>query len=195
MLAVPMSAGEVLSAFRRDIAYLFLGATFVAVGAVAAAFSLLRRKRDPLLLSFALFAGLYGIRLWIQSEVLQLAVQDSSSYLRLRFFVNYLVPIPAIWFLRSTGLLSRAGRWAGNTLILVSTLLAAATLLFGPRPVYESIDSTVVILAMITLFAVPAAQATKTSDFAIMRRGLLVFAAFVIWDNTRAMLNISMLSL
>jgi sigma-B regulation protein RsbU (phosphoserine phosphatase) len=63
-----MSAAQVLSAFHRDAPYLFLGAAFVAVGMVSAAFSVLRRKKDPLLLYFALFAVLYGIRLWIQAE-------------------------------------------------------------------------------------------------------------------------------
>jgi hypothetical protein len=37
-----------------------LGAAFVTVGMVSAAFSALRRKHDTLLLYFALFAVLYG---------------------------------------------------------------------------------------------------------------------------------------
>ena len=63
-----MTAGEVLSAFHRDAPYLFLGAAFVAVGLVSAAFATIRRKHDSLLVYFALFAVLYGLRLWIQSE-------------------------------------------------------------------------------------------------------------------------------
>jgi hypothetical protein len=46
-IAVPeMSASQVMSAFHRDSPYLFLGAAFVAVGIVAAAFAALRRRRD-----------------------------------------------------------------------------------------------------------------------------------------------------
>ena len=41
-----MSAEEVLTAFRRDAPYLFLGAAFAAVGMVSAAFAVLRRQRD-----------------------------------------------------------------------------------------------------------------------------------------------------
>ena len=52
-----MSAEEVLSAFRRDAPYLFLGAAFAAVGIVSAAFAVLRRQRDSLLIFFALFAA------------------------------------------------------------------------------------------------------------------------------------------
>ncbi len=53
-----MSAEEVLTAFRRDAPYLFLGAAFAAVGMVSAAFAVLRRQRDSLLICFALFAAL-----------------------------------------------------------------------------------------------------------------------------------------
>ncbi len=52
-----MSAEEVLTAFRRDAPYLFLGAAFAAVGMVSAAFAVLRRQRDPLLICFASFAS------------------------------------------------------------------------------------------------------------------------------------------
>ena len=58
-----MSAEEVLAAFRRDAPYLFLGAAFAAVGIVSLAFAVLRRRRDALLICFALFSTLYGFRL------------------------------------------------------------------------------------------------------------------------------------
>jgi len=48
---------------------------------------------------------------------------------------------------------------------------------------------------MIVLFAVPAPTAANRSDFSIMRRGLFVFAAFAIWDNLRAVLNVSLPSI
>ncbi len=48
-----MTAEEVLTAFRRDAPYLFLGAAFAAVGMVSAAFAFLRRQRDSLLIWFA----------------------------------------------------------------------------------------------------------------------------------------------
>src|SRR5579863_9041132 len=98
MLAPEISAAQVLSAFHRDAAYLFLGAAFVAVGIVSAAFSGLRKKRDPVLLALALFAALYGVRMWIQSELLNLAIQGSWFFPRLRVGINYIVPIPAVLF-------------------------------------------------------------------------------------------------
>ena len=57
-----MSAEEVLTAFRRHAPYRFLGAAFTAVGMVTAAFAVLRRQRDSLLICFALFSVLYGFR-------------------------------------------------------------------------------------------------------------------------------------
>jgi sigma-B regulation protein RsbU (phosphoserine phosphatase) len=70
-----ISAGEVLSAFHRDAPYFFLGAAFVTVGLLAAALAALRRKPDALLIYFSLFAVFYGARLWINSDLLTMAVQ------------------------------------------------------------------------------------------------------------------------
>jgi sigma-B regulation protein RsbU (phosphoserine phosphatase) len=84
-----MSAEEVLTAFRRDALYLFLGAAFAAVGMVSAAFAVIRRQRDSLLIYFALFATMYGIRLWISSPMLAMMAQGATFYIRLRGAVNY----------------------------------------------------------------------------------------------------------
>src|SRR5882762_8396406 len=51
-----LTASEVLRVFHRDEPYLFLGIAFITTGILAAAFALLRRKVDPLLIYFALFA-------------------------------------------------------------------------------------------------------------------------------------------
>jgi hypothetical protein len=94
-VAVPqMSAGEVLSAFHRDAPYLFLGAAFVAVGLVSAAFAVIRRKHDLLLIYFALFAVFYGLRLWIQATLLGITVQGSAFYTRLRSGIDYIILFP-----------------------------------------------------------------------------------------------------
>jgi phosphoserine phosphatase RsbU/P len=75
-----MSAEEVLTAFRRDALYLFLGAAFVAVGTVSVAFAFLRHQRDWLLICFALFAALYGLRLWISSPMFAMMAQGATFY-------------------------------------------------------------------------------------------------------------------
>ena len=68
VLAPEMTADQVWQAFHRDALNLFLGAAIVAVGLVAAAFSAIRRKLDPVLIYFALFAVLYGLRMWLVSN-------------------------------------------------------------------------------------------------------------------------------
>jgi stage II sporulation SpoE-like protein len=167
----------------------------VAVGLVSAAFSALRRKHDPLLLYLALFAVLYGIRLWIQAELLDISIHGSWFYPRLRSGINYIVPIPAILFFNAAGLLSGAGKIAGNILIITSSLLAAATFLLGPAAMYDRANSVMVIAAMIALVAQSTRSEAASADFAIIRRGLLIFSAFVVWDNLRGVLRFSLPSL
>lgn len=98
LVAPEMTAQQVLSAFHRDAPYLFLGAAFIALGIVSAAFSGLRRKRDTLLLYLAVYAILYGLRMWLRTSLLGLTIQDSVFLIRLRVGINYFVPIPAILF-------------------------------------------------------------------------------------------------
>src|SRR5438876_12270273 len=108
-----ITPGQVLATFRYDAPYLFLGSAFIAVGLISAAFSAVRRKADTLLIYFALFATVYGLRLWIQAEIVKLIFDDSVFYLRFREGINYIVPVPAMLFLNATGGLTRLGKSAG----------------------------------------------------------------------------------
>ncbi len=185
MLPVQLSAGDVLSSFHRDALYLFLGAAFVALGIVSAAFSGLQRKRDPLLLYLALYAALYGARMWSRTDLVTLSFQDPWIYPRLRFGLNYLVTIPAILFFNAAGLLSQIGKRAGNFLIVVSCILAAATFAVGPADWFDRLNSIIVIVAIITLVAQPAPRPSAAKDFIIVRRGLLILSFLVVCDNLR----------
>ena len=62
-----LTASQVLRTFHHDEFYLFLGAAFTALGLVSIAFAFLSRKFDAMLFWLALFAILYGQRLWLQS--------------------------------------------------------------------------------------------------------------------------------
>ena len=93
-----ITASELLRIFHRDEPYLFLGAAFTTVTILAAAFSFLRRKVDSLSIYFALFAFLYGQRLWIQAGLLGVLVPHSALFERLRSGIDFLVPIPAFLF-------------------------------------------------------------------------------------------------
>ena len=127
-----LTAPDVLRVFHHDEPYLFLGAAFTTVGILAAAFSALRRKWDALLLYFALFAVLYGQRLWVQASLLGLVATPSIFLQNLRTAIDYLVPIPAFLFFNSLGFLSRGTRIAGYTVCVLYGGIAAYTLAFGP---------------------------------------------------------------
>ncbi len=136
-----MSAEEVLSAFQRDAPNLFLGAAFAAVGMVSAAFAVLRRQRDSLLIFFALFAALYGLRLWISSPLLAMTVPSSTLYPRVRAGVNYIILIPAFLFFISLGLPRRIERVVGYAMVGLGCVFASATFLFGDSAVYDRANS------------------------------------------------------
>jgi len=192
-----MSAEEVLNSFRRDAPYLFLGGAFAAVGLVSAAFAGLRRKRDSLLIYFALFATLYGLRLWISSPLLAMMVAGSTFYDRMRGAVNYVILIPAFLFFICLGLRRPFERAVGYSMVGFGCVLAAGTLLLGDSPLNERIHSIAVIGASVFfLVRFMAGGPAKPSgldatDFALIRWGLLIFVAFVVWQNVAEFFSVS----
>ena len=185
-----ISASDVLSAFHHDAAYLFLGAATVAVGLISAAFAVLRRKPDLLLIYFALFAVLYGSRLWIQANLLQIGLEGSAFYFRLRSGIDFIVPVPAMLFFNAAGLLDRGGRMVGYVLAVVSTVLALATFITGPTAGYHFVNNIVVIAALLALTVLSVTGERKDQDFIVVRRGLLIFVVFALWDNVKGVLNL-----
>ena len=71
-LDTQLTASEVLRAFHRDEPFLFLGAAFNTVKIILIGLIIIRRRWDGLLLSLAWFAHLYGLRLWMNSNMLSL---------------------------------------------------------------------------------------------------------------------------
>jgi len=184
-----MSAAEVLRAFYRDAPYLFLGAAFTAIGIVSAAFAVLRRQRDSLLFFFALFAALYGLRLWISSPLLAMTVPNSTLYPRVRAGFNYIILIPAFLFFISLGLPRRIERVVGYAMVGLGCVFALATSLLGDSAVYERTNSFAVVSAstfFLIRFMADSSSESKhleAADFAVIRWGLLIFLAFVVWQN------------
>jgi len=193
-----MNADGVLFALYRDAPYLFLGAAFVAVGMVSAAFAVLRRQRDSLLIFFALFAALYGLRLWISSPLLAMAAPNSILYPRLRAALHYIILVPAFLVFISLGLPRRCERIVGYSIVGLGGVLALATLLLGDRVFYEQLNSVAVISVSSFLIIRFMARNTgesrnaEAADFAVIRWGLLIFVAFVVWQNFMGLFSTSL---
>ncbi len=177
------TASQVLRIFHRDEAYLFLGAAFTTVGIVSAAFSWLRRRWDPLLLWFALFAVLYGQRLWIDTGLFALMLPQKSYFYDLRAAMNYAVPIPAFFFFNAAGFLGRWGKRSVYALTVIYIGLLLGTLLLGPHHIFELINNVVVVAAILGMVARSLTRQAVTRDFVVIRRGLLIFGACALYGN------------
>ena len=184
-----LSASEVLRVFHHDELNLFLGAAFVTVGLVAAGFCAVRRKADALLLWFALFAVLYGTRLWLQSGLLEMIVPHGELFYNLRWTSNFLVPIPAAFFCYRAGFLGRYGRAVTYLLAGIMVSLVVGTLIFGRWPGFNVINNVVIIIAVVTVVAWAIRQRATDRDFVIVRTAMLIFAGFALWDNVEPFLG------
>ena len=109
-LDAQFTGAQVLRAFHHDEPSLFLGSAFITVGVISSAFCILRRRFDALLVWMALFAVVYGVRLWLQSSLLGITLTTSVFFARLRFAIDFLVPIPAFYFFRVAGFLGREAK-------------------------------------------------------------------------------------
>lgn len=180
-----ISAADVLQAFHRDAPNLFFGGAFITVGLVAIAFSALRRKRDPLFIYFGVFAVFYGLRLWVQANLLNLVLSKSVFYTRLIAAINYLVPIPAVLYFRVAGFLrTRLAVAAAFALAVAEGILAILTFALGAAPAYWTINNILVIAALAVLIVVLIRNApADDQDFVVVRRGFLIFAGTALWDN------------
>lgn len=183
-----MTADQVLQAFHRDAPGLFLGAVIVAVGLVAAAFSAIRRKLDPVLIYFALFAGLFGARMWMRSDLMWLTMRGSTLYTRVSYAVDFVLAIPAFFFFKAAGLLRRQVKIAGYVLGIVLGSLALATLVFGPHQTFYQILHVLVIAFVVLVLSIR--QSADSQDLVVIGRGGLIFGAFILWENTQSFLGL-----
>ncbi|HEX7158479.1 MAG TPA: PP2C family protein-serine/threonine phosphatase [Edaphobacter sp.] len=184
-----LTASEVLRVFHHDELNLFLGAAFATVGLVAAGFCAVRRKADALLLWFALFAVLYGCRMWLQSSFLAMIVPKSEFFQNLRFISNFLVAIPAAFFFNAAGFLGKYAKRVTYALAGVMACLVAGSLVFGRWQGFQWINNVVIIVLMIVMVVWAVRRHAPDRDFVIVRRGLLAFVAFGLWNNLQGLLR------
>src|SRR5580704_15336694 len=182
-----LTASQVLRTFHHDEFYLFLGAAFTTFGLISVAFAFLSRKFDAMLFWLGLFAIFYGQRVWIDLPLLALMIPPSVFFDNLRWAVSYLVPIPAFFYFDAAGFLTRFG--GRKTVIAISIpllCLFAATLLFGHKNAFELINNGIVILSVTALAIQSMMRKSVDHDSIIIRRAVLLFGAFVLYNNITA---------
>jgi sigma-B regulation protein RsbU (phosphoserine phosphatase) len=186
-----LSASEVLRTFHRDEPYLFLGAAFSTIGIVSGAFCVMRRRFDPLLVWLGVFAFLYGQRMWLDTGLLDLTLAGNEFFARLRWAIDFIVPIPAFLFFESAGLLVRRGKLLTAIISVVFLSLAVTVFIAGRVHVLHIINNVLVIAALPWVLVRTFLLSKKDHDFVVMRRGLFVFVALALWDNTVSYIRLS----
>lgn len=181
--AQPLTAARILQIFRQDGLYLFLGAAFAALGAAAGVVAFLKRKFNAMLFWLAVFAILYGVRLWLQLRAVQLMMPESIFIADLSVAINYLVPIPGFFYFDAAGFLGRQGRKISVLLTVFFVVLFLGTFFLGRRPVFNLMNTIAVIGCLGVLVVQSFRQQAADRDFVTVRHGLVIFVAFALFDN------------
>lgn len=174
---------DVLRVFNHAQIYLFLGSAIITTGLLAAAFALLRRRFDALLLWFALFAILYGVRLEMNYQLLWALGLRPMVLQRVVIAIDFLIPIPGFFFLRELNLLGRVGRVLAAIVWPVALSLAVATLFVGPQTSLRAVNNTFIIVVFAVLFIALVRIGPGSPDITLIRGGLFLFIVGVLYDN------------
>ncbi|WP_348260604.1 PP2C family protein-serine/threonine phosphatase [Telmatobacter sp. DSM 110680] len=178
-----LTAAEVLRAFHHDEPFLFLGAAFNTVTLILIGLCIIRRKADGMLLSLAWFAHLYGIRLWINSELLHLSVPPTEFFHRLSAAVDYLVPVPAFIFFHFAGFLGKIGKVVTPIFVVLFLSISAGSMLFGTLPAFRIINNSVIACALVAVAFRWFRRMVHDRDSRVIGVGLLCFVLPSISDN------------
>jgi sigma-B regulation protein RsbU (phosphoserine phosphatase) len=185
----PFTGYQILETLRREEVPLFLSHAFIIIGLLAAVFSFVSRKLSPLLLWFSLFSFLYGLRMWLEFDTTRLLIHSSIFLDRLRQGSSFLVPIPAFFYFEAAGFLSRYGRKIAWSLTVIYLCFFFATLMYGRLPAIQQINSVLIIVSVASFTAVSLNRKNQDRDYVILRRGLMVFVAFILADNIGTLLK------
>ncbi len=195
MTAIPfdLSSEYVLKLFVHDSPFLFIGAAFMSVGLIAALFTLVRRKPDALLFYFAGFAALYGLRLWLQSDIVKLLMANSWVFPRFVAAVDYAMPVPALLFMSAAGLLRSLARTVLYGYGAIGLALAIAAGAFGNSSRLGAINQIAGSIALLILVVdLVKRWRDADTDLRAIRRGLILFVAFALAENLAGVFSLHM---
>ncbi len=172
-----------LDVFNQSQIFLLLGAAIITVGLLAAAFSLLRRRIDSLLLWFAAFAGLYGAHLVLEYQPLWSLGVQAPVLSRIGLAIGLLSPIPAFFFFDALNLLGKLGRILRNAFWPMAASLALFTLIFRYTQLIDQLNNLLVVVALLVLLVALLRVKHRDRDVAIVRWGVLFFCACALYNN------------
>ncbi|MGC2614956.1 MAG: PP2C family protein-serine/threonine phosphatase [Terracidiphilus sp.] len=181
-----LTASEVLRAFHHDEPFLFLGAAFNTVTIILIGLCVIRRRVDGMLLSLAWFAHLYGIRLWINSDLLHLSIPPSEFFHRLAAAVDYIVPVPAFLFFHFAGFLGKPGKIVTPLFVILFLGLSSSSLIFGTHAAFREINNSVIAVALIAVAVHWFRRMVHDRDSRVIGLGLFCFIVPSISDNISA---------
>jgi sigma-B regulation protein RsbU (phosphoserine phosphatase) len=143
----------------------------------------MRRRFDALLVWMAIFAHLYGQRLWMNAGLLRMTIPDTESFRRLTAATDYLVPIPAFLFFQAGGFLGRWGKKIVVALVALFAALVIGTVLLGALPIFRYINNSVIVVLIVAMMVMLISRRSVDRDFAVIRIGLICFGVLAIFDN------------
>ena len=176
-----LARSAVLRSFEQIQPYLLLGAGFATLGLLGGAYLWLRRRRDPLLFWFTVFAFAYGVYLIAEYQLLWWLGLRPEVFRRLTVALGILLPLPAFFFFDALDLLGRIGRMLVFVISGVAVGLAIATLVIGPE---FRIVNHIFVFAALVVFVIALLRAeTRTPGRKVLRFGLLIFIACSLYDH------------
>jgi sigma-B regulation protein RsbU (phosphoserine phosphatase) len=172
---------DVLRFFDHIQVYFLLGAAISTLGLLSGVFLLLRRRFDPLLFWFTLFATIYGVHLVMDYQLLWWLGLRPEAFRRIVIALEFLVPLPAFLFFDTMHLLGRPGRIIAAIISPVAICLSLATLIIGP---HFRILNHAFLLAALAVFVVALLRSKSDSpDDLLLRRGLILYVACSLYNH------------
>lgn len=179
----PLTAQDVLRMFHHDEPALFSGAAFNTVAIICLGFCLVRRRFNAMLVWLGIFAHFYGDRLWLDTDILSIALAHAALFHRIHRAITFVVPVPAFFFFQAAGLMPRRGKLVAGILAAVFTGMAVLALFGISIPLLHTINNVIVIAALVWVVFLAYRRGARDHDFVVLRRGLLCFAVLALWDN------------
>ncbi len=180
-----VSVYQLKAQLRANILLILLGVLLAAMGVSAIAIFTLRWKtKDLSLISFGVFCALYGVRLLVRTDVLELFFDVSPGFWNtLENVITYIINIPSLVFIEQV--LGRGWKSSIRRLWQIWLLFATtAILLLFFHYNLMSLNNPLVVLTVVVvatnLFR-PGQEITR--ELWVLRAGYLILGVMVLIEN------------